>query len=174
MSREFDMEKLLIDGRNLIAAETLCNEIGNAKEKILEERLVPLLNDFAEAKDLIFDYDVTGSRYSGFSFERKIWNSKYGIAFEFQKIGYQNLCYGINLDDGDMPSASKSEQKTIHNLYPESNVSKWWPCWFWFDNEYRSWSTDDFIKIYKNPKEVAKLITDKVSEILEKIDSMRL
>lgn len=175
MSRRFDMENLLMISNNLITAESLYNEIGNAKQKILENRLIPLLKKYAKSKGLVesIDYDVTGSRYSGFSFKRNNWNDKYGIGFEFEGSDYQNLIYGIHLDDGNKPSASVSERKSLRNLYPESKSSNWWPCYFRFDENYESWSTEVFMKINENPEEVANLITDKVSEILEKIDSMQ-
>ena len=142
-------------------------------ENILEENLIPLLDDFAKSKDLQFNYNLTGSCYSGFSFERNHWKSKYGIGFEFQKENYDDLIYGIYLDDGNKTSASKAERIALNKLYPESKKSELWPCWFGF-NEYRNWTVEVFMNINNKPEEMASLIINRVLEILEKIDYMKI
>ncbi len=171
MSRKVNMEKLLINGRNLIAAEALCNEIGNAKKRILDDKLVPRLEEFAEKEGLSLDSDtVCSKRFSGFYFEPSSWNEKYNIGFEFQQQNYTNLIYGIHLTDADEPSTSEKEQEELHQLFSNTskkNKSKWWPWWAAF--EYNNWTSDIFINIYKNPKAMAKLIINKTRVILKKI-----
>ncbi len=176
MSRAIDMEKFLMYDKNLIAAETLCNEIGNTKEKILEEKLLPLLEKFAKSKELILDFDVSFSkRFSGFFFARSSWNKKYNIGFEFQKKDYKNLVFGIHLIDGNEPSATKKEQELLHKQFSDlkKDKTKWWPWWSSFDDdEYNNWSSELFIRIYNNPKEISEIIIKTTSEILEKIDNL--
>ena len=178
MSRKVDMEKLLISGRNLIAAEMLCNEIGNTKERILDDKLVPVLEKFAKDNKLTLNYDTAYSkRFSGFYFARSSWDKKYNIGFEFQEKNYNSLIFGIHLIDGKKPSASPKEQEQLHKLFSDSkkNKTKYWPWWSFFDDDkYNNWNAYMFISIYNNPNEIANLLIDKTSEILEKIDSMKL
>lgn len=162
MSKE--IQDLLLNGDNLRVAEDLSNEIADAKERIIQEKLVPKLRALAKKKKLEFDFDeiYSNKNYTGFWFYRKTWKEHFSIFFEFTKE-CSSLVYGINIEQ----EKNKRLYERLKKLGSGRKPNKYWAILYDFEEPYYNWTADTFIRINQNPDELVSRIEEKLDELLD-------
>lgn len=167
MSKE--IQDLLLNGDNLRVAEDLSNEIVDAKERIIQEKLVPKLKSLAKKKGLEFEFNeiYSNKNYTGFWFHKKSWKEHFYISFEFTKE-CSSLVYGINIEQ----EKNKQLYERLKKLGSGRKPNEYWAILYDFEEPYYSWTADTFIRINQNPGELVELVEEKVNELLEIIKNV--
>lgn len=156
---------VLCESKNLEYAEIIVSQITNAKERIIKEKLIPILNGLAREKDLLLGNSdaFSNKRESGFWFYKENWD--FAIYFCFEHTGYRNFFYGITKRENIQTNVSFLDK--IRNLNLE-NKDNFWATWEYL-KEIKNWDATIFEDIIQN-KEESKVVKEIKKYLEEKLD----
>lgn len=170
-----DLVKLLKEKDNLIVAEWLVKNADKGKQAILSQKLIPELEKIAKKNGLLFDSDLSESRYSYFCFyQEDSW--QYSILFEFGKSNYQSLYSGIYIDNGQDSEISDSKRNKLENIAKNMGMrtNSYFPCGKYFNEEYRNWDSNVFEQISNDPKKLLNQIEDFVTRMCSELRNVKM
>lgn len=151
---------LLLEGNNLEVAEELASKIDDAKIRLLEEKVKPLLKEKCGITDFDENFcEPFHDEYIGFEFRNKNFG-KFFIRFEFNEKD-------LDAFDGGICGADPKPSKKIQDIFRDNCKNDEEQNEFWllngYLNDYSNWRrTSTLLSIINKPEKFCNFINDKI------------
>ncbi|MGP1440310.1 MAG: PD-(D/E)XK nuclease family protein [Treponema sp.] len=134
-----ELTKILMEGNNLKYAQELSNGIDNAKNRIMEERIIPKIKELK--KDIKLNVEISNSlkeKWGEFWFTKDSWKNKnICVSFVFESSMYRYLSVGIyKIDEKEWNKQFFDKLTEIEgNLFEEREKNIESNCAYWTEVE---------------------------------------
>ncbi len=159
------LKVLYSDMRSAFDSNYMSSKLG---DKLIEERLRPVVQKIACAKKLKFHFDLSSEQWSGFYFYKDDWKF-YRIGFEFAEKAYRDFFYGIQIPGGEnskIKETLRNKLKELRILGTRKLNDAWWARSGNAEAEgkFRHWNIETFQLLFNDSDKFRTFI----EEILEK------